>query len=315
MKTLHRIHVSLAALAFAALGLVFWFAPGQAGAALGLEATGAAGLTTLRADLGGLFVGLGLLAGAGVWTGRRAALLAATMLLATVVVGRAIGGLAGGALGGRELALELGVLVSFALGARHLGAAEGRQRKPSQGQLTHRKEQDMKKGIAVTLLVTLGAIGAAGVAGAAGVRYDYDKSIDFTKYESFAWQQPGEPHRDNLALDRIEKALEAGFVADGYEKAASPAEADFLIAYHAAARRDLRLRESFRGPGFGRDLRADAVPVGVLVVDVIDAESGELAWRGRVEDALASNPEKADRKVAKAVAKLLEKFPPAAKSH
>jgi hypothetical protein len=159
----------------------------------------------------------------------------------------------------------------------------------------------------ITLVLAIGV--TTGAAQAASVKYDYDKSVDFASYKSWAWRQPQAAGGGSIPDARIREALEAGFVADGYSQAERPS-ADFLIDYHAAARQDVRFDETFRGPGFGRDLRMNRVPVGVLVVDVIDARSGKLAWRGLVEDALASDPQKADKKTEKAVAKLLKKFPP-----
>jgi hypothetical protein len=57
-------------------------------------------------------------------------------------------------------------------------------------------------------------------------------------------------------------------------------------------------------------MSTERVPTGVLIVEIYDRTTGKLAWRGTVTDELASDPEKADKKTAKAVAKLLQKFPP-----
>jgi ribonuclease Z len=125
MKSIGRILVTLAALTFLAVGLQFWVAPEQAAHLFGIEAIRGAGLINVRADMGGLFIGLGLLAGAGAWTRRRAGLVAAAVLLATVVVGRVVGWLADGqaGIGGRELTIELAGLAALALMARTFGAA------------------------------------------------------------------------------------------------------------------------------------------------------------------------------------------------
>jgi len=167
----------------------------------------------------------------------------------------------------------------------------------------------MKQWIAVAAVVV--SMSASGSAQASTVKYDYDKSVDFTAWKSLAWKPSG-PSGGTLAEGRIRRALAAGFAAKGYTMV-DASSADFLVAHHAAARRDLRVSESF-SRGFGRDLRVDSVPVGFLVVDVFERRTGKLAWRGMVSDALASNPEKADKRTEKAVAKLLEKFPPAGDS-
>jgi hypothetical protein len=123
MKTIGRLLVSLAALAFLAAGLEFWIVPEQAAQQFGLEAIRGQGLVNVRADLGGLFIGLALLCGAGAWTKRRAGLIAASVVLAAVVVGRTVGFVvAGGAeIGVRELAIELGALLGLILLAKALG--------------------------------------------------------------------------------------------------------------------------------------------------------------------------------------------------
>ena len=164
---------------------------------------------------------------------------------------------------------------------------------------------------ALTLALTLSMLTAlfpAVPAHASEVRYDYDGTVDFSRWETMAWRWPESPNGSSMAEARIRRALEAGFAAEGYTFA-HPSEADFLIDFHAAAHRELRLEEGW-GPRWRRDVRIDAYPTGVLIVDVFDRRTGRLAWRGAVSDALANDPEKAEKRTQKAVAELLEKFPP-----
>ena len=89
MRTSRSI-VALFGLLFAALGLGFWLTPDDAALRFHLAAVGTAGYTTLRADLGGLFVALAVLCLAGAWTRRRALPLAAAGILVAIVIGRTI---------------------------------------------------------------------------------------------------------------------------------------------------------------------------------------------------------------------------------
>jgi hypothetical protein len=93
---LGRFIVTLAAVMFAAVGLGFWVAPEPTAHRLGLEAVHATGLAALRADFGGLFLGLALLCATALWTKRRAWFLATSLMVATIAVGRVIGWAAGG---------------------------------------------------------------------------------------------------------------------------------------------------------------------------------------------------------------------------
>ena len=51
-------------------------------------------------------------------------------------------------------------------------------------------------------------------------------------------------------------------------------------------------------------------PVGTVVVDLFDAGTKQMVWRGVARDVLADQPEKNTKKLHKAVEKMFEKFPP-----
>jgi len=155
MTTISRILVSLAALTFLAVGLEFWVAPEQAAQQFGIEAIRGVGMINVRADLGGLFIGLGVLCAAGAWTKRRAGLIAATVVLAAVVVGRCVGWLVDGRveIGARELGIELVGLAALIALSRSLGVTP----QPSE---EHGSHKPLKIALAVLGVLTLGS-GAA----------------------------------------------------------------------------------------------------------------------------------------------------------
>jgi hypothetical protein len=57
------------------------------------------------------------------------------------------------------------------------------------------------------------------------------------------------------------------------------------------------------------------VPVGTLIVDLVDANRKELVWRGTASDTLdpEASPEKKEKNLQEAMAKLLANYPPAKK--
>jgi hypothetical protein len=85
-----RAIAGLVAVLFAAAGLSIWISPAEAATRFGLQVANARGLVSLRADLGGLFVGLALVTAAGVITRRRSWSLASAGILGSVAAGRAI---------------------------------------------------------------------------------------------------------------------------------------------------------------------------------------------------------------------------------
>ena len=119
-----RIIVFGFAVLFAAVGIGFWALPEKAALGFHLEAVGVAGLATLRADLGGLFVGAALLCIAGAWTKRGALLMATAVILGAVVTGRLIALVANGVVEGfaSNLAIEVAAIAALLACARGLEA-------------------------------------------------------------------------------------------------------------------------------------------------------------------------------------------------
>ncbi len=54
--------------------------------------------------------------------------------------------------------------------------------------------------------------------------------------------------------------------------------------------------------------------MGTLVVDMFDAKTKNLVFRGIAEDELSDNPEKNKKKLEKASTKMFKEFPPMAKA-
>jgi hypothetical protein len=152
-------------------------------------------------------------------------------------------------------------------------------------------------------------MGFAAAAQASTITYDYDRSVDFRGFRKAAWKFDADAGDPSMEQARIERALSDGFRAKGYAFVTDAGQADFLVTYRAAAWRETEVSDTDRGPGFGRSLRVDRTPKGVLLVEVYDAKSGKLAWHGTVSDALAKNGDEAEQKTRKAVTKLLKKFP------
>ena len=75
--SLSRVLVSISAVFFACIGIAVWVAPDLIAHRLGLEAIRDSGRIALRADMGGLFVGLAIMCAAAVATRRRLGLKAA----------------------------------------------------------------------------------------------------------------------------------------------------------------------------------------------------------------------------------------------
>ena len=50
--------------------------------------------------------------------------------------------------------------------------------------------------------------------------------------------------------------------------------------------------------------------MGTLVVDIFDAKSKQLLWRGTAQDELKDKPEQREKQIEKGTKKLFKDFPP-----
>ena len=123
---------------------------------------------------------------------------------------------------------------------------------------------------------------------------------------------------DELNHRRIVSAIAAQLSAHGLVPAAAGTRPDVLVAYHASFDRNLQINGF--GSGFGYrpgairtgTARAEEVLVGSLVVDLTDARSGALVWRGVATHDVdtRANAEKRDKNIAKTTEKLFRNYPP-----
>jgi hypothetical protein len=170
----------------------------------------------------------------------------------------------------------------------------------------------------VTLIGTALMALSSTTAFAQEVTYDFDKSADFSKLQSYVWVR-GTPVTDEFNHKRIVAAIDQQLAAKGLGKVDGKANADAYLAYHAAFSRNLEINGSgwggYRfGPARSGSARVEEIVVGTLVVDIIDAKTGTILWRGIASKELDVNasPEKRDKNINRAAEKLFKKYPPQA---
>lgn len=177
----------------------------------------------------------------------------------------------------------------------------------------------------------LNAIGAmAALAAATGCATTMTASsyvehgLSFAQYRTYDWGPPdalpvGDPRldKDGFYKDHVEGAVEKGLSARGLERA-SGAAPDLLIHYHASITHRLDVNRVDRPYGycFGAGCEAGLVEyeAGTLVLDVVDARTKRVVWRGwaqdAVEEALADRDRMASQ-IAEAVTRMMLTFPKA----
>src|ERR1700731_3159945 len=147
------------------------------------------------------------------------------------------------------------------------------------------------------------------------VKTDYDRSADFSKYKTYSWEKV--QTQDPLWVDRIKEAVNTALTAKGLTPVESGGDIAIVAVEMTQNQQSLNtFYDGFGGGwrwggGFGNaTTTVDNNKVGTLVVDLFDANTKKLIWRGSSSDTLSNNSEKNIRNLDKAVQKMFEHFPP-----
>ena len=141
------------------------------------------------------------------------------------------------------------------------------------------------------------------------VNADWDKAVNFANFKTYAWTQGTLPPGANpLMVQRVNTGVEAELAAIGLVKVDK--DPDVLVAVHGATKEDVSLQSWGYAPRFGGgSVNVNRVLIGMLIVDMIDARTKQLAFRVTATDTISDNPQKNEKKVQKAVEKMFDKYP------
>ena len=155
------------------------------------------------------------------------------------------------------------------------------------------------------------------VAIAQTVTYDFDRSANFRAFRTFAWVR-GHVVDDPINHRRVVEAVSGQLAAKGLTRVELGDRPDVLVAYHASFDRDLQISGfatgwgPYRLRGGSAVARTEQILTGTLVVDVVDARSCNIVWRGTAskEVNLDADPAKRDRNIRRAAERLFKNYPP-----
>jgi Domain of unknown function (DUF4136) len=162
----------------------------------------------------------------------------------------------------------------------------------------------------------------ASTASAQQVKTDYDRSANFGQYKTFSWEQV--KTKDALDVDRVKSAVNAALAAKGWSQVDSGGDVSIIAVETTQNQQSLNTfydgfgggwgYRRFGGGGFGglgeATTTTETYKVGTLVVDLFDAKTKQLLWRGSSSDTLSNNSNKNIKNLTKGVEKMFKKFPP-----
>jgi hypothetical protein len=126
-----------------------------------------------------------------------------------------------------------------------------------------------------------------------GVSSYRDHQADFTRYRTFDWGPAdalptGDPRLDRNAYfqDRLQGAVERGLAGRKLDRSEPGARPDLLVHYHANITRRLNVDQADHAYGYTVDVQSQIheYEAGTLVIDVVDARTNAVVWRGWAQD-------------------------------
>jgi hypothetical protein len=158
---------------------------------------------------------------------------------------------------------------------------------------------------------------ALGTVSAQQVKTDFDHQANFSQYKTYSWQEI--KPTNSLWDARIKNAVDAQLATKGWTQVDSGGDVTIMAIKTTHTQRSLQtfydgFGGGWRWRGFGGIGEATTTEQdykeGTLVVDMYDAKTKQLIWRGSAEDTLSSKAEKNEKNLNKGVAKMFRKFPP-----
>jgi hypothetical protein len=170
-----------------------------------------------------------------------------------------------------------------------------------------------------TIFASLGIVLLVATASLADqVKTDYDRGADFGQYKTYSWEKV--QTQDPLWVDRIREAVNATLAAKGWTSAESGGDVSIVAMEMTKDHSTVNtyyngLGGGWRwGGGFGEaTTNVDHYRVGTLVVDLFDARTKKLVWRGSASDTLSNKSDKNIKDLDKGVQKMFDHFPPGEK--
>lgn len=160
------------------------------------------------------------------------------------------------------------------------------------------------------------------------VSTDYDPEWQMPADASYAWIKRPSAHVDpmidnDLVAGRVRRAVDDQLEGKGVRAVADETQASLLITYHIGEEEKLDISTFHSnygyypcwgcyGPGFNSDVWVNQYTQGKLMIDMIDAKTKQLVWRGIASRRVPNfkTPVERDTYIRETVAAIFQKFPP-----
>lgn len=149
---------------------------------------------------------------------------------------------------------------------------------------------------------------------------DFDKEVDFTNYNTYAFHKPSVDAAKISDLDkrRILRAIDHELSGKGMVKSEDP---QIIIGIYTKEQERVDIYQDYYGWGwypyyypFGPSSRISRSTEGTLFIDILDAKTKNLIWQGiGYSDLVTGDMERKEKRINEIVAKILTAYPPTMK--
>ncbi len=158
------------------------------------------------------------------------------------------------------------------------------------------------------------------------IKYDYDVDSNFSAYRTYAWMPikidegsvsaTTAAQRNTLLDKRIRTAVDATVATKGLT--VDEANPDLLVVYHTGMQNKVDVTDwgySYAGSYWGwagRDIDVYNYTEGTLIIDLVNTQTKQLAWRGSATGVVdpGRSPEEVQERINDVVNKIFANYPP-----
>jgi hypothetical protein len=140
--------------------------------------------------------------------------------------------------------------------------------------------------------------------------------MDARQYRTYGWapiepQPTGDPRLDNNRFfqERVQAAVEKQLSNRGFEKTTSP---ELLIRYRATVKQEVYVSRPEPDDLWCEDCRPEVYDAGTLFIDLVDARTKRLLWRGWAEgsiDGVIDDQKWMEQRIDETVGRILKELP------
>ena len=152
------------------------------------------------------------------------------------------------------------------------------------------------------------------------VSSDWDHTVNFANFQTYDMRE-GTRANNPLIRDRIDRSVNQTLQSRGLRRDAQNPQ--LLVYTHVRVSQEQQINYNTWGyggwygwggwgPGGWSTTTATVsqVPVGTLIVDLVDAQRKSLVWRGTASDTITSQDQVSQENIDKAVTRMFASFPP-----